>query len=85
MLNKLYIIDIAETHLYGDQNLDLSGYTWYGKNNVKHIEAKKSVGGIGFFAKKKKKKKKHTVLDNLKSKFNQYEGKLWLQFISVQA
>lgn len=42
------IISINETHLVGEDSIDLEGYVWFGNNRVKHTRAPKGSGGVGF-------------------------------------
>ena len=79
MFDNLDIIGIAETHLHNKQNLDLTGYTWYGLNRKKHVKAKKGSGGIGFFVKNYLTNK--YMVEVLDSK---HEGILWLKFNAPQ-
>lgn len=72
-VNGLQIIGFVETHLYDDQTLDLPGYTWFGQNRVKHINAKKGSESIGFYV-------KNNLVDNIKVEIldNHSEGILWI-------
>ena len=43
---------LIETHLIGNADINLKGYTWFGQNRVlKHVSAKRGSGGIGFLVK----------------------------------
>ena len=43
---------IAETHLSGDQVLEIDCNAWFGSNRKNiHIKAKKGSGGVGFLTK----------------------------------
>ena len=46
------MICLQETHLNGDQTVELQGYTWFGHNrDVKHRYAKRNFGGVGVLIK----------------------------------
>ena len=49
---NLDILGIAETHLTKANNIDLDGYTWFGKNRqLLHVNARNGSGGVGFLIK----------------------------------
>ena len=70
------IISVNETHLGGDDNLDLKvyGFEWYGQNRfATHRNAPKPSGGVGFLIKLSVFNSFHVrVLDKA------YDGILWL-------
>ena len=46
------IISLNETHLIGDNNIQIDGYAWYGHNRQQqHIRAQRGSGGVGFLIK----------------------------------
>ena len=45
---------LTETHLTGDNVLNVTGYTWYGHNRtLRHVNAVKGSGGVGILVKNK--------------------------------
>ena len=47
--NHFDILGVVETHLTGDQCIDVDGYTWYGRNRShQHVRARVGSGGVGF-------------------------------------
>ena len=70
------VLGIAESHLVGNQILDIPGYTWLGLNRkLIHPRAKTGSGGVGILV-------KNTLLVKYKvSKLDtSLEGALWLHF-----
>ena len=69
------ILGVTETHLLPQQDLSLSGYTWYGHNRMAlHRRAKKGSGGVGFFIRNTiLETNKVTILDKI------IEGILWIK------
>ena len=47
------IVSLNETHLTGDQDIELAGYTWFGQNRKMHRRAVKGSGGVGILVKNK--------------------------------
>ena len=48
------IICLIETHLVGDNVININGFTWYGHNRGhKHFKAKRGSGGLGFLVQDK--------------------------------
>ena len=50
MFKNMYIdlLTVAETHLIGNNELRVAGYTWVWQNRTNiHINAKKFSGGVG--------------------------------------
>lgn len=72
----LDIIGIAETHLTGNNFLDMNGYVWFGHNRTNlHKKAKKGSGGVGIFV------KNHILNSFTVSVLDcEDEGILWINF-----
>ena len=72
---NLDIIGIAESHLKGDDSIELDGYQWFGNNRkALHFRARTGSGGVGFFI--------HNDIAscfNIKILDNSFEGILWLE------
>ena len=74
------IISLNETHLKGQDSIDLEGYVWFGNNRVKHVKAPKGSGGVGFCVRSELLKMyKIEVLDR------EMHGILGLQFKHLQS
>lgn len=71
----LDVVGIAESHLVGDNELNVPGYVWLGQNRKKlHIRAKGGSGGVGFLISENLLVSHSvTVLDSSE------EGLLWIQ------
>ena len=72
----LHIIGLAETHLIGENNINIDGYKWYGNNRkLLHVRARNGSGGVGILVK-----------DEIHSQFDirkvdeSIDGILWLCF-----
>ena len=49
---NLDIIGVAESHLLGQNSLEIDGYKWFGNNRKSvHTKARKGSGGVGIFVK----------------------------------
>ena len=66
----------AETHLMGNDELCVAGYTWIGQNRLNiHVIAKSGSGGIGLLV-------TNTFARNYNIQVldNSFEGFLWINF-----
>lgn len=75
---ELDIIGLAETHLIGNSNINVEGYSWFGQNRRSlHFRARKGSGGVGFLI-------KNTLFKTFDIRIcdDLYEGILWLELIN---
>ncbi|CAG2201678.1 unnamed protein product [Mytilus edulis] len=75
----LHIIGLAETHLVGENTINIDGYKWYGNNRkLIHVRARAGSGGVGLLVK-----------NDIHSQFNVVkvdattDGILWVQFSEI--
>ena len=74
---NLDIISINETHLVGEDTINLKGYAWFGNNRAKHTRAPKGSGGVGFCV-------NHKLIKSYKvNVIYKHDGILGLQFSHV--
>lgn len=67
---------ISETHLTSNCDLQVDGYTWFGRNRKnKHVKARKGSGGVGAFI-------KTDILKDydIKPAVTDMDGIMWLEF-----
>jgi exonuclease III len=71
--NHIDIMGLAETFLKNNEQVNIKGYNWVGKNRINNV--KKSQGGIGFLIRDNMKILDDNVFD---SKMDSYE-RLWIK------
>lgn len=75
---NLDILCVAETHLTGNNVIDIEGFSWFGQNRENiHIRAKKGSGGVGIMVKKELLNDFNVEIAN-----SDVEGILWIKFTS---
>ena len=70
------ILAVAETHLRGNEQISVAGYTWFGQNRLNiHRNVKSGSGGVGLLV-------KDTFAREYNIQFldNSFEGILWINF-----
>ena len=75
---NLDILCVAETHLTGNNVIDIDVFSWFGQNRENiHIRAKKGSGGVGILVRKE-------LLNDFKVEItnSDVEGILWIKFTS---
>lgn len=70
------ILAVAETHLRGNEELSVAGYTWFGQNRLNiHRNAKNGSGGVGLLV-----KDTFARYYNIQVLDNSFEGIFWINF-----